>query len=278
MADDCNHDERQKPDGGRTIDWGHTSHDYSQYRPGPPDSFYEVLRGLGLGLAGQRILDLGTGTGALARRFATQGCRVTGVDISQEQIAAARNLARSSALEIDFRVAPAEQTGLPEAAFDVITACQSWLYFKKPAACIEARRLLAPGGRLLTAHLCWLPRLDPLAQASEELVLRFNPAWTGADFSGDIPTSLPWSKDFFRVSAMFFYDEPIEFTRDQWRGRIRACRGIGASLSKDEVARFDSEHQTLLDRTVPDRFSVLHRIDCHVLSPFSPSSSNRLHD
>jgi SAM-dependent methyltransferase len=264
MADD---DAENRRESSRVVNWGLTSQDYAQYRPGPPDSFYAVLRGLGVGLPGQRILDLGTGTGTLARRFALQGCQVTGVDIAPEQIEEARKLAASQGLEIDFRVAAAEETGLPDASFDAITACQSWLYFKKPAVCIEARRLLAPGGRLLTAHLCWLPRRDDIARQSEELVLKFNPGWTGADFSGEIPTSLPWAQGTFRVSAMFFYDEPIEFTRESWRGRIRACRGVGATLSPEEVARFDAQHEALLERIAPERFCILHRVDCHVFCP-----------
>jgi SAM-dependent methyltransferase len=251
-------------DAGRAIDWGKTSDDYAQHRPGPPDTFYELLRTLRIGTAGQRILDLGTGTGLVARRFASQGCTVTGVDISQEQVDSARKLATSEGLSIDFRVAAAEETGLPSVSFDVISASQSWLYFKRPAICAEVKRLLAHGGRLMTAHFCWLPRVDVVARASEELVLRHNPAWTGADFSGEIPPCPKWSVGEFRVVGMFFFDEQIPFTRESWRGRIRACRGIGATLAPTEIERFDAEHAELLERTAPERFTVLHRMDCHI--------------
>ena len=60
-------------------------------------------------------------------------------------------------------------------------------------------------------------------------------------------------------------DEPIHFTRDTWRGRIRACRGIGAALSTGEVERFDAEHDTVLKDIAGERFTVLHRIVCHML-------------
>jgi 2-polyprenyl-3-methyl-5-hydroxy-6-metoxy-1,4-benzoquinol methylase len=52
-----------------------------------------VLAALGIGQPGQRILDLGTGTGVLARAFAKRGAVVTGVDIAANQIAAAAALA-----------------------------------------------------------------------------------------------------------------------------------------------------------------------------------------
>jgi ubiquinone/menaquinone biosynthesis C-methylase UbiE len=77
-------------------------------------------------LPGQSILDLGTGTGVMARRFAQQGSAVAGIDISAEQIAAARELAAARKLDVDFRVAPAEATPFPEASFDVVTANQCW--------------------------------------------------------------------------------------------------------------------------------------------------------
>jgi hypothetical protein len=59
-------------------------------------------------------------------------------------------------------------------------------------------------------------------------------------------------------------EEPLEFTREAWQGRIRACRGIGASLSPEDVERFDADHRKLLEATAPDAFSVLHQMTIHV--------------
>ncbi len=247
-------------DPGRTIDWGKASIDYAEYRPGPPDSFYTKLAALGVGLPGQRILDLGTGTGVLARRFAQQRARVAGIDISAGQITEARRLEPA----IDWRIEPAESTSFASASFDALTANQCWLYFDKPRAIAEARRLLGPDGLLVTSHFSWLPRLDVIARASEELVLRHNPQWTAGDWHGEIPAMPTWAERDFRLRAMFIYDEPIHFTRDTWRGRIRACRGVGAALDAPAVARFDAEHAALLHRIVPESFTILHRVDAHI--------------
>lgn len=189
-----------------------------------------------------------------------------GVDNSAEQIAASNQLAKDEGLRVEFSVHPAESLPWTEPTFDVATANQCWLYFDKERAIAELRRVLRPGGVLVTSHFCWLPRLDDIARRSEQLVLQFNPKWSGADWSGVIPPCPKWAEDVFDVTAMFYYDEPIPFTREGWRGRIRACRGIGATLSPGEVETFDKAHQELLRRTAPESFTVLHRLDAHVFA------------
>jgi SAM-dependent methyltransferase len=254
-------------DHGRSSDWGLTSTDYARFRPGYPSSFFQRIVALGIGLPGQRVLDLGTGTGNIARALLRLGCVVTGVDISEQQIVEARRLALEEGLTAEFLVRPAEETGLPDASFDVITAAQSFLYFDRDSAVAEIKRLLAIEGRFMTCHLGWLPRKDPIAKQTEELVLKHNPDWTAADYTGEVPANPGWIGNDFRVVAFFVYEEPIPFTRESWRGRIRACRGVGASLREEQVAAFDREHAQLLARNVPEEFTVLHWIDAHIMVP-----------
>ena len=258
-------------DHGREIDWGRTSEDYAEWRPDYPPEFYDRLAALGVGRPGQRVLDLGTGVGFLARNFARRGAEVVGIDISEQQIEESRRRAAAEGLAVEFRVAPAEETGLPDAAFDAITASQCWLYFDRERAIGEVRRLLRRGGVLVTSHFCWLPREDAIARASEALVLRHNPDWTAADWAGAIPPVPKWAEGRFRLVGMFVFDVDVPFTRESWRGRLRACRGVGASLTADEVGRFDREHEELLREIAPVEFTVRHRIDAHVLQPLDGS-------
>ena len=251
-------------DPGRDIDWSRTSADYAAHRPGPPPRLYAMLAALGIGLPGQSLLDLGTGTGLLAREFARRGARVSASDIAAGQIAAAREEAAREDLDIDFRVAPAEACPFPDASFDVVTAAQCWMYFDWGRATAEVARVLKPGGVLVTTHFSWLPEADALARSSEELVLRFNPAWQGAGWSGAVPMVPGWSTGRATVRAMFWFDTAVPFTHESWRGRMRACRGVGASLSAVEVEAFDAAHAALLQRLAPARFDVLHRVDAHV--------------
>lgn len=43
-----------------------------------------------------------------------------------------------------------------------------------------------------------------------------------------------------------------------WNGRIKACRGIGASLTTEKIAKWEQEHMELLERIAPAEFNILH--------------------
>ena len=260
-------------DGGRPIDWSLTSLDYATHRPGPPQRLYELLAALDVGGAGQRVLDLGTGTGVVARELARRGAIASGVDIAAGQIAAARDAAAADGVAVDFVVAAAEACPFAAASFDAIVASQCWMYFDVGRTLAEARRLLRPGGALVTTHFSWLPRADAVARASEALVLRANPGWQGADWSGRVAAEPAWAEGRARVRAMFWFDVDVPFTHESWRGRMRACRGVGAALAKGEVEAFDAGLAAWLAMHAPERFTVRHRVDAHVFDPWPPSSA-----
>lgn len=109
-------------DGGKPFDWGRTSEDYAKYRDVYPREFYEKIVSRGLCVSGQRVLDLGTGTGVLPRNMYEYGAKWTGIDVSENQIAQAKRL--SEGMDIDYYAVSAEETVFPDNTFDVITACQ----------------------------------------------------------------------------------------------------------------------------------------------------------
>jgi SAM-dependent methyltransferase len=259
--------ERKEFDNGRDIDWGRTSEDYAKYRPGPPLSLYKILQVHGVGVGGQKVLDQGTGTGVFGRQLAKQGCQVTGTDISDNQIRYAQELAKKDGLKnIEFQVSPAEVNPFRDHSFDIISASQCFVYFDQAKWIPEAKRLLKAGGKFVMAFFQWLPLEDKISGATEKLVLKHNPDWSAHSLKGHASQFEDWFVKDFKQTAFLVYDEDLRFTADTWRGRIRALRGIGASLSPNGVDAFDREHAELL-KQFGDEFIIPHRIIARVLTP-----------
>ena len=245
-------------DHGKVFDWGRASADYAKYRDIYPQEFYQKILDLGLCQAGQKVLDLGTGTGVLPRNLYQYGADFTGIDISENQIGQAKKLAEEGRMNIQFQCIPAEKAGFPDGAFDVVTACQCFFYFKHEELAPLIHRILKESGTFVILYMAWLPFEDEVAGKSEELVLKYNPKWTGCRERRH-PIEIPEIyEEYFTIGEQTMFDVSVPFTRESWNGRIRACRGIGASLTTEETECFDQEHRDLLNRIVPPEFEVLH--------------------
>jgi ubiquinone/menaquinone biosynthesis C-methylase UbiE len=105
---------------------------------------------------GDSVLDVGSSSGYLTFRLAAAAGpsgRVTGVDPSQPAIAHARRHARPG---LTFTVGVAQDLGLPDAAFDIVTCTLAMHHIparQRPAAVAEMYRVTRPGGHLLIADM-----------------------------------------------------------------------------------------------------------------------------
>lgn len=124
----------------------------------------------------------------------------------------------------------------------------------------KIHRMLKRDGHFAVLFMAWLPGEREIAKTSEEMVLKYNPSWTGAHMTRYTLETPPWCKDMFEPVHMLTYDLPVTFTRDSWHGRMKACRGIGASsLSQDEIAAWEKEHLEYM-QTLPEVFNILHYV------------------
>ena len=114
---------------------------------------------------GERVLDLGTGTGAVAERAAAivgPGGWVVGVDISAEMLALARQRLEARGLgNVTIRDGRAESLPVDEAGVDAVLASLSLMYvIDRATAAREIARVLRPGGRLVAAVWAGPDRCD----------------------------------------------------------------------------------------------------------------------
>jgi SAM-dependent methyltransferase len=104
--------------------------------------------------AGERWLDVATGTGEIARPAARAGAQVTGLDLAPDLIATARERAREDGVDVSFEVGDAEALPYEDGSFDTVTSTFGVMFAPDHAAVArELARVCRPGGRL--ALLNW---------------------------------------------------------------------------------------------------------------------------
>ncbi|MFI5380395.1 MAG: class I SAM-dependent methyltransferase [Tepidisphaerales bacterium] len=236
------------------LDFGATSQDYL-HRPDFPPRLYQELHERGVGRPGDRMLDVGAGTGLLSIGLWRRGCEVTAADRST------RLLARIKEIEPELPVVVAAAEALPFADehFDAVTAAQAWHWFDREAAPRGILRVLRPGGRIAVVYQLHVPSRGSVAAESEQVVLQFNPRWKHANSTGVSGQALRdlQAAGFVAIES-FSFDTPIEFTPQRWHGYVRTLSAVGGSLAPEQLDEFDRAHTMMLAKH-GERFTVLFR-------------------
>ncbi len=241
-------------DNGNYFDFGKTSSEYAKYRDIYPKEMYDKLYSLGVGVSGTKWLDIGTGTGVLPINLYENGANITGIDISEEQISAAKNIADERKIRnIKYIVSPAESTEFADNSFDCITAAQCFWYFDREKIISEIKRIIKPNGIFAKIYMGY--KLDDeIALKSHNLVKELNTTWT-PHMSG--------SKDIynhpFENGKLDIFECDIPFTRESWHGRMCACRGTTASMDSHTLNEWKNKHIELLSE-YPESFKIRHKI------------------
>jgi ubiquinone/menaquinone biosynthesis C-methylase UbiE len=97
--------------------------------------------------AGQRVLDVGAGTGNVAIRAAEAGAQVVAADLTPENFEAGRREARARGVELEWVEADAEALPFGDGEFDAVTSCFGAMFAPDHQAVAgELVRVCRPGG------------------------------------------------------------------------------------------------------------------------------------
>jgi SAM-dependent methyltransferase len=234
------------------IDFGRTHEDYAAFRTPFDPRLIERLGRFGIGAPGQRILEVGGGTGLLAAALEATGAAVVLSDMSHDLLRRASQPHRVTAM--------AEALPFDRNTFDVVAAAQCWHWFNRRKAPPEIHRVLRPGGRIAVVYQTYIPLPGSVAHASEALILAHRPGWRHANstgLNGQVLRDLQISG--FGGMETFSFDTEVAFTRQGWNGFLRTTSPLGASMGPQQLAEFDRQHQAMLG-DYPEPLKIPHRI------------------
>jgi SAM-dependent methyltransferase len=204
---------------------------YDRARPSYPGALVERIVAAS---PGRRVLDVGCGTGIVARQFQAAGCEVLGVDPDARMA----GHARERGLEVE--VATFETWATNGRAFDTIVSGQAWHWVDPVAGAAKAAAALRPGGRFAVFWNVFQPPAG-LGEAFAEAYRRVL-----SDLLADLPPGL-WDRPLLgiyetmgdraadgmgRTGAFgdperwrFGWERP--YTRDEWLEQVPTFGGFG---------------------------------------------------
>jgi len=275
------------PDGTLQRSYGkvfdQVADEYDRHRPTYPDALVDHACEVAALSAGDRVLEIGCGTGQLTRNLLERGLRVSAIEPGDRLIALARqNLGDIG--EVEFVNARLEDTPLPRAHFRAVFSASAMHWIDPDLGWQKAADALAPGGTLALVQYFGLnePRsaddqqalLSAIAKIAPELAANW-PSYRDIETilagiherRGNVSEVWAWlgSYEVARDYAARLFDDaqiaavpkPIEHTADEL-GALLGTMSFWSRLSPEQREAVKHENRTLYERLGrPIRSSIL---------------------
>jgi SAM-dependent methyltransferase len=229
--------------------FGSDAERYDRTRPRYPEALIDRIIAES---PGRDVLDVGCGTGIVARQFQAAGCRVLGVDPDARMI----EFARQRGLEAE--VATFEEWEAAGREFDAVVAGMTWHWVDPVAGAARAADVLRPGGRLAlfwnafepppglgeafaAVHRRVLPPGSPLGQGGAPGLDRYAAAMCGRAEDG------LQQAGGFGGTQRWRFDWDRSYTRDEWLELVPTFGGIGGWLPPETLRELLSGIGAVID-------------------------------
>jgi SAM-dependent methyltransferase len=213
---------------------------YDRARPGyPPQLVEDLVRLTGLG-AGDRVLEIGCGTGQMTLPLAERGVRLTALEPGDALAGLAReNLAGYPTVEV--LESTFEAYRLPETPFDLVISATAFHWIDPGIRVVKAARALRPGGYLAVVESHWGAGRgrDPFSVRSQDCYLRWDPE-SRPGFLPPTLDQLPSGRPELEQAPWFesvqrrLYEQVNEYSADRYLDLLGTFSNV---LGLDDPAR-----------------------------------------
>jgi SAM-dependent methyltransferase len=187
---------------------------YDAARPTYPDELYEDLASV-VGPGGERVLEVGCGSGQATQGLLDRGWEVVAVDPGDELVALAK--ARVSG-KVTFHVARFEAFDPQPASFGLVASAQAWHWIDPAVSFPKAAAALRPGGWLAVFGHVPMPAPPIVRERLEPIYRQIAPdLWRPPPQAGYLPDG-PF-RGLFEASGLF---GPVTHRSYAWSERVTA--------------------------------------------------------
>lgn len=238
-----------KPDGPMSHDrrraenFGAQAELYDRTRPSYPHDLISWLGESGVGTA----VDVGCGTGQVARLLAGSGWQVTGIEIDERMA----DVARSHGIGV---VVSRFEEWQPRGRFDLVCSGQAWHWIDPNVGYGRAAELLRPGGRLA---LFWNAyRYDEatmvvfetvVTQHAADLLVDSIPFGTASSDHADLDDDMIRRTDEFGTPERLAFSHGRSCTVDQWLAELQTHSGVGLLTAEVRLSLLADLREALMD-------------------------------